>query len=552
MPYVVSLRGTFVSDDLLFVRDSFGLARTPWAFVTATFDIYYRPIYALSMAADYRLWGGWPPGWHLTNVVIHGLATLASFALLRRLAPSRGLALLAAVVFALQPCRVEAVAWVSGRNDSLCTLFCLLAVGWHLRAIGAPSWCSRVVAAALAALAVFTKETGLAVLPLLALAEWFDGRTGGRDGVGCRVLRLAPAVVASALYVTVHHLLTGGALWRVCVPAADASSGFGTALVALGHYAAMALCAEPPLSWAGPRLADPLASPWVWGGLVAVVVWLCALVREVRRCPAVGFSLAWAGVCLVPAIVVAASGGVFAPSSLWSGRYLYAPAWGLCLPVALVVHRSYEGRRRLTRHLVAMGSVACIAVCVVGCLWYGSSSRFWALAAMRSPDWAMGQAGHGESLLRSGDPDAAVVALSRAVRLDPARGDYAVLLARALTESGRPGAALVVVRRALALPSTTPWRALEALGDAHAALAEPCEALRWYGRALRQAPHPPGLRPPAWVGRFTPDATAGSLDTVILARLYSSAARTLEALGHLSEAAEARSAAMELRAPASP
>jgi len=539
MPYAASLGGGFVSDDLLFVRDSFGLARTPWAFLTATFDVYYRPVYALSMAADCRLWGSWSPGWHLTNVAIHALATLAAFSLLLRLAPSRGLALLAAIVFALQPCRVESVAWISGRNDSLCTLFCLWAVVWHLRAIEAPSWRRHALVAAFAALAAFAKEAGLVVLPLLVLAEWLSRRTVGRDSVWGRAARLGPAVLAVALYVTVHHHVTGGALWRASAPAESPSGGLGGAMAALGHYAAMALCAEPPLRWAGPVLADPMASPWAWAGLAAGLAWLAALVRHRRLGPGLSFSLAWAGVCLAPALVVAASGGALVPSSLWSGRYLYAPAWGLCLPLALMIHRSHVARPRLTRRLVSMAVVAYLVVCAVGCLWYRSSSRFWALAASTSPEWAMGHAGHGESLLRSGDPARAAAALARAVQLDTARGDYAVLLARALTGSGDPGGALAAARHALARLSTTRWRALEALGDAHAALAEPCEALRCYRRALRHAPHPPGFRPPAWVGLPTPDVTPGSLDVAVLARLYASTSGALEDAGHRREAAEA-------------
>ncbi|HZN56696.1 MAG TPA: hypothetical protein VFD71_01375, partial [Planctomycetota bacterium] len=45
---------------------------------------YYRPLTLLTYTWDYALWGWDPRGYHLTDIVLHGLAALAVLALARR------------------------------------------------------------------------------------------------------------------------------------------------------------------------------------------------------------------------------------------------------------------------------------------------------------------------------------------------------------------------------------------------------------------------------------------------------------------------------------
>src|SRR6185436_11739611 len=79
----------------------------------------YRPLALASLAVDYQLWGLHPAGFHLTSVVLHILATLALFALMRRLVGSNRAAAALALLFALHPANAEAVAWINGRSEVL-------------------------------------------------------------------------------------------------------------------------------------------------------------------------------------------------------------------------------------------------------------------------------------------------------------------------------------------------------------------------------------------------------------------------------------------------
>ncbi len=92
----------------------------------------YRPLTSLTLAANWTLGPGRPFDFHLINVLMHAAATAALCVLARRLMP-RSAALAAAVLFAVHPVHVEAVANVVGRAEVLATLFVIVSVLAYLR-----------------------------------------------------------------------------------------------------------------------------------------------------------------------------------------------------------------------------------------------------------------------------------------------------------------------------------------------------------------------------------------------------------------------------------
>jgi tetratricopeptide (TPR) repeat protein len=89
----------------------------------------WHPLTWLSLMIDHDLWGLDPAGFHLTNVVLHGMNVLALFAVLRLATGALWRSAIVAALFAVHPLNVEVVAFVQQRKDLLAALFGLLSIG---------------------------------------------------------------------------------------------------------------------------------------------------------------------------------------------------------------------------------------------------------------------------------------------------------------------------------------------------------------------------------------------------------------------------------------
>ena len=125
-------------DDHIYVVDN------PWIrgftrenLVHAFSEPYYAnflPLHLVSYMIDYSIWGLKPFGYHLQSVLLNALNAALALWVVHRLLGNFCLAFLAALLFAVHPSHVEAVAWVSIRKDLLSTTFLLLTVHCYLRA----------------------------------------------------------------------------------------------------------------------------------------------------------------------------------------------------------------------------------------------------------------------------------------------------------------------------------------------------------------------------------------------------------------------------------
>ena len=143
--YYNSLNNDFVFDDESVVQNNISiqtLSNIPKFFTAEegfhkVIGRYYRPVVSSLYATDFALWGLKPFGFHLTNVIIHVIASLLLLMILLKLFGDYkyGLlsALIGALIFAVHPVHTEAVSWISGRTDSLTTLFFFLAFLFYIK-----------------------------------------------------------------------------------------------------------------------------------------------------------------------------------------------------------------------------------------------------------------------------------------------------------------------------------------------------------------------------------------------------------------------------------
>lgn len=193
------LYADFVWDDFRYVVKntslrSFGYWRLYFTDPRETFANYsphfqtaWRPVRNLSYAVDYRLFGLNPLGWHLHNVVLHGVASVLLLFLLRYLffvsgregkdKIAGGLACLTGCAWwSLHPIQTEVVCWVKSRDDLLAVVLSLVSMHLFFRVPGADfkkMWMLVCAGTCAYIAALLSKENSVVVPAVVLLYFWF-------------------------------------------------------------------------------------------------------------------------------------------------------------------------------------------------------------------------------------------------------------------------------------------------------------------------------------------------------------------------------------------
>jgi len=320
----------------------------------------YRPLTTLSYALNWAVHGRWTPGFHAVNVALHVAASLMVLAVARRLfraaagagqaQRSERPALLAALLFALHPCHVEAVATIFGRTEPLSATLALgalwLALGWR-----EARWRLPAAVVTLSA-GVLSKEIALVTPAVFLVVAWALPGAAGFDEAAPPGL-LAPARrrallqaggVAVALSLSVIPYLAGKGTSLAATPIArwfGNEPGSAVALTmsrVMGEY--WRILAFPTFlggdfAYAArlPTLHAPTPGFWVatlaWLAILGLATWL--LLR--RRAPIVAIGLLWTFLGLLPVMQIIPVGVLLAE------RLLYFPSVGFCLAAAGLFER---------------------------------------------------------------------------------------------------------------------------------------------------------------------------------------------------------------------
>src|SRR6267154_354036 len=186
---------------------------------------FFRPLFIWSYVVDSRIWGARPFGYHLTNVIFHGLNAFLVFKLASKLlqrfasksSARTGVAIAAAALFLLHPSHTEAVTWISGRADLIATFFVLVSLLAYLAyANSARTW--RLIASlACFVMALLAKESAVC-LPFLILVISFAApdRMGQAIGQILKTFALFLSILVG--FIIIRALVIGSVI-----------GGYGTA-----------------------------------------------------------------------------------------------------------------------------------------------------------------------------------------------------------------------------------------------------------------------------------------------------------------------------------
>ena len=519
-----------------------GWSELGWMF-TSTLSGHYMPVAWLTLAMNYVLGGDDAHGYHVGNVLLHAtnavLVYLIALRLLRaagsqagvpplRPAVARFSAVVAALAFAVHPLRVEPVAWVSARPETLSGGFFLLSILAYLRAVEgrAGSGAVRWWAASLGAFALGGLSKA-AVMPLPLVLLLLDRYPLDR----ARVLGWRRVLLEKVPFGILAALIAGAAVWSRSRGAGftsyeryDAGARLAMTAYSLVYYPWKFLWPVDltPLHELPDRV-DPLAREFLMPELALVVV-TAALVVFRRRWPAV--LAAWVYSVLM---VLPVSGLVHSGNHLVHDRYSYLAGLGAALLAGAAFAWVLGAPALRPRLVVVAGSVA---ACLVLAGWAAGSWRqckiwrdsetLWRWAVDTEPECAVCSNNLAAVLVHEGplSPERAREAeghLRRALAKSPTMSVAYFSLGVALAAQDRPGDAEAAWREFIRLAPTAadgPAR----LGLLYLEQGRPAEAVPLLRRALALDP-----------GRGSVRAD--------LARALKAEARALADVGHTAEAA---------------
>jgi len=484
-----ALGGGFVMDDWPVVKENSKITRAsdiPAYFSSGVWsntdlaeqaglsgNTLYRPLFLLTLNVAHQLWGDNPLGYHLLNLLLHGLNVVLVYYLLLGL-PARGAArntgaLLGAAVFAAHPVHVESIAWVAGITDPLVSMLLLASLLLYRRAGAQQSPLAAAGALGCYALALLSKEVAI-FFPLLLLAH--DLLTGTRP----RWTRYLPYAVLFALY----FLLRAVALGDGADVARMDFNQWPLLFEFLTRYIQL-LFVPWPLEYYYDAPATSLFSLITGGGLLLAALAGATLAwRRGQRLPA--FALAWLLVTLAPALPIA----LFA-EPVFAIRVLYLPSVALALIVAWLFDQRLQRGRAIATAGIGAFIVVAIPLTIAEIADWRDDITFYSLAANTSPASYKPLVGLADAFERDDQPGPAIDASLRAAARAPdsrTRLDLRERAARLLGQNGDTEGSAAIYRE---IVTEDPQRssAWVGLGNNAFAQRELARAQEYYRRALQ-------------------------------------------------------------------
>ncbi len=165
------------TDDVLFVLQNPLIkdvsVRGLLAVATSAGHVYgeIQPISYISLWTDHALFGMAAWGYYLVQILLHAANVTLVYFFIRFVSGNTLIALATAMIFAIHPLQVDAVAMVNQRKTLLFTLFSLCSLLAYLRweTSGARSWYASALA--LFVLALLSKSSAVVVPLLLVLTK---------------------------------------------------------------------------------------------------------------------------------------------------------------------------------------------------------------------------------------------------------------------------------------------------------------------------------------------------------------------------------------------
>jgi len=323
---------------------------------------------------------------------------------------------------------IESVAWVSGVADPLLSVFLigafLACLKW--RDTGKRSWLAATLA--LYALALLAKEPGV-ILPLLISSyAWITAEGKLTQKLRATISWVAPYLPLTAVYLLCHWMVSSRFTY-----VANSATWLGTILTIpslLWFYVRLLVVPYPISPEYGLRIVTHFSVAGVLLpllGLAAVVVVIALWARRLRlrgerhAAHLVWFAFTWILLPLLPVLYTKP----LQPLDFAHARYLYLPAVGFGMLVAIAIRRLPSTAGELFRLPLAQGAAAAVILVALAAgtaaqqVYWANNLVLFAHGTQVAPKNPSALTNFAAALGKRKEYDKAIPLLQEALRQDP-------------------------------------------------------------------------------------------------------------------------------------
>lgn len=483
--FLNSLDNGFVYDDVFTITNNYFIR--DWGNFSALFsndyfnssgEVTYRPVVTLSYFIDYSIWNLNPLGFHLTNILLHGICAILVYILLSIIVRNSTVPFLTAILFASHPIVTEAVNGISYREDLLAAVFFLasLLLFIQLTFRNPQSKISNYrypLSLFSYLLALCSKEMAITLPFLIFLFDWVFS---GTDKIKKHAIKFYLGfILVSGFYLFLRFIwFHNPAEKQLTYPGNSFLVNLLTMPKILGSYITLLFF---PISFNAdyivPHTKNPIAATFICSiallGAIGVITY--RLYSESRR---LFFFTLWFFITLLPTM------NIIPIANIMAERYLYLPSVGFCMVLSCIllgiwkqvltlISREDGSLTFSTSHLpdlsnsnsLRMPSVLITCLIVIPVILYSLTAikrnkswrdplTFWSKTIEASPDSSRAHNNLGMIYLHEDKTDLAILEFQAAIAVEP-DPEYHHNLGMAYQKKGMREEALVEYRHVLAI-----------------------------------------------------------------------------------------------------
>lgn len=447
----------------------------------------WDPLTTLSHELDCQVFGLWPGGHHLTNILLHAASVVLLFLVLRAMTGTLWRSAFVAALFAVHPLRVESVAWIAERKDVLSGLFFMLTLGAYVRYVRQANAQTYTLVLVCYALGLMSKAMLVTMPFTLILLDYWPLRRFGESRLlpDWRLIREKIPLVVMAIASTML-----GYLAQHASQAIQSSDRFPlgirleNSVVSVAAYLwQMIFPTRLAVLYPFPVTGIP---PWqIVVSLLVVLAITVAVIQWRRQRLYLLCGWLWYVGMLLPVIGLVQLG-----LQARADRYTYLPQIGVYLAIVWLVGSLSEVWKNRE---VVLGTAAGLIIAVLAIMTFfqvqcwQNSETLWTAALAHTTENSAAESYLGDALLKHDQLDEAIDHLQKAIAIEPRLYKARVNLGNALSSKGRTAEAIDQYRQSVQLNSSYPLAHYN-LGMAMVDAGNPSQAVTELEECLRLDP----------------------------------------------------------------